>query len=235
MNTTLLNNSSCSQMEMLLRQNPLFGRLDSNQLSAMCSHSKIIHLDEGNVLFNHGDSVHNFYFVYSGLIKLYRQSPFGQEKIFELEGAGQIFAEALMFFEQPSYPVSAAAMQKSIIVAISTKHFLNILKGSIETCLLVMGDLSRRMHDLVVEIDKLSSLSGRNRVATYFLDQTMHKGQDFKLDIPKNAIASMLSLQPETFSRLLKELCINQVIEVQDSRIRIVDMELLREYSGIVH
>ena len=221
-------------MEMLLRQNPLFGRLDTHQLGIMCNHSKIIHLSEGDIIFNHGDPVHNFYFVYSGLIKLFRQSAFGQEKIFELESAGEIFAEALMFFEQPSYPVSASAMQQSTIVAISSKHFLNILRESVETSLLIMGDLSRRMHELINEIDKLSSLSGRNRVATYFLDQSMHKGQEFKLDIPKNAIASMLSLQPETFSRLLKELCINHVIEMQDSHISIIDIEQLRKHSGIV-
>ncbi len=72
-------------------------------------------------------------------------------------------------------------------MAISTHHFLKILKESVETSLLIMGDLSRRMHELINEIDKLSTLSGRNRVATYFLDQSMNKGQEFKLDIPKNA------------------------------------------------
>jgi CRP-like cAMP-binding protein len=227
------NQASCSHMELLLRQNPLFARLTSEQLSSLCSHSKILELSEGSVLFNHGDTVHNFYFVYSGMIKLYRQSPFGQEKIFEMEAAGQIFAEALMFLEQTNYPVSAAAMQKSIVVAISTHHFLKILKESVETSLLIMGDLSRRMHELINEIDKLSTLSGRNRVATYFLDQSMNKGHEFRLDIPKNAIASMLSLQPETFSRLLKELCTQQIIEVNDSNIRILDKQLLRISAGI--
>lgn len=221
-------------MESLLRQNPLFSRLTDAQMDDMCHCSRVVKLNEGEVLFNHGDEVHNFYFVYSGLIKLYRQSPFGQEKIFELEGAGRIFAEALMFYEQTSYPVSAAAMQKSVIVAISTRQFLNILKKSTETSLLIMGDLSRRLHELINEIENLSMLTGRNRVATYFLDQSLNKGDEFNLDIPKNAVASMLSLQPETFSRLLKELCKQNVISVKDRHIHVLDQELLRKEAGIV-
>ena len=230
----LKHRKSCSNMESLLRQSPLLGRLDQAQLDEMCSYSKIINLPEGEVLFRHGETVANFYFVYSGLIKLYRQNLSGQEKIFELEESGQIFAEALMFYEQNKYPLSAAAMKDSTLIAINSRKFMNILRSSSETCLLVMGDLSKRMHELINEIDKLSTLSGLNRVATYILDQSINKGMQFNLDIPKNAIASMLSLQPETFSRLLKELCKKQVIETKDSFIKIIDLDLLRKNAGII-
>ncbi len=233
MDTKTTSRSACNQMEQLLRENPLFSRLTDEQLQRMCRFSKVIDLKEGEILFNHGDRVENFYFVYQGLIKLYRLSAVGHEKIFELESAGSTFAEALMFFDLAAYPVSAAAMKRSTLVAISTRKFLGILKESADTSLMIMGDLSRRLHELVNEIEHLSLLTGRNRVATYFLDQTMNKGNDFKLDIPKNAIASMLSLQPETFSRLLKELCQTGVLEVQDCNIRIVDQDKLRQQAGI--
>lgn len=226
--------TNCSKMELLLRQNLLFSRLTDDQLGQMCSCSKMFDLKEGDVLFRHGDRVNNFYFVHIGLIKLYRQSSFGHEKIFEMEGSGRIFAEALMFNEQTSYPVSAAAMKKSTLISISTKKFLQIIRNSPDTGLMIMGDLSRRLHELINEIESLSLLTGRNRVATYFLDQTLNKGNEFKLDIPKNAIASMLSLQPETFSRILKELCKLKVLEVKDCHIRILDQTLLRKQAGII-
>ena len=221
-------------MGLLLRQNLLFSRLTQEQLEEMCRFSKFIELKEGDVLFNHGDQVESFFFVSKGLIKLYRQSPSGHEKIIELEGEGRTFAEALMFFEQTTYPVSAAAMKDSTVVSNSTRRFLNILKTSTDTSLMILGDLSRRLHELVNEIENLSLLTGRNRMATYFLDQTLNKGAEFKLEIPKYAIASMLSLKPETFSRLLKELCKMGVLEVDDSTIRILDQDKLRQQAGIV-
>ena len=225
--------TQCTRMESMLRSNALFHSLSAEQQQQMCRFSHIRHLNEGDVLFHHGDRVENFYFVYSGLVKLFRQSPLGHEKIIELEAAGSTFAEALMFLDQDSYPVSASAMKNSTVVAISTQHFLALLKSSPDTTMMILGYMSRRLHELVNEIETLSLHTGRNRVATYFLDQSLHKGPSFKLDIPKNAIASMLSLQPETFSRLLKELCTNDVLRVTDNNIQILDAERLRQHAGL--
>ena len=229
-NNTLPN---CTDIRELLKSNPLFRGFDENQLENACTHFKISQIQEGETIFNRGDSVHHFYFVVTGLVKLYRQSPSGQEKIIELERPGQTFAEALMFFDHAVYPVSAIAMEKSVILSIKSRYFMDILQSSNDICINVMGELSHRLHELINDIEQLSLMTGRNRVAMYFLDQSQEKGLEFKLDIPKNAIASMLSLQPETFSRLLKELTNKQAVEIHESQIKVLDQNLLRKLAGI--
>lgn len=219
--------------EALLSQSPLLSSLSPEQLNEISTHISQTRLKEGETLFKQGDGYHSFYLVVSGLIKLYRHSPSGQEKIIELEGSGRIFAEALMFQKQANYPVTATAMQDSVLYKISGIHFKNLLLKSPETCLVVMSDLSYRLHALLKEIDNLSLLTGRNRVSMYLLDQALTKGSEFRLEIPKNAIANQLSLKPETFSRLLKELCKNNVIEVHDSLIIVLDLQSLRQFTGI--
>jgi len=216
-----------------LKANPLFRSFDDQKIREACDHFKINEFDVGDTIFNRGDTVHHFYFVVSGLVKLYRQSPNGQEKIIELEKPGQTFAEALMFFEQPVYPVSAIAMEPSIILSIQSRYFLEIVKSSNDICINVMGELSQRLHQLIDNIEQLSLMTGRSRMAMYFLDQSLKKGFEFKLEIPKNAIASILSLQPETFSRLLKELVSKQALQVHESHIKVLDQELLRKIAGI--
>lgn len=220
--------------EELLSQTPLLSSLDPHQLHEISGHITTIKLQEGETLFNQGDEYHSFYLVVSGLIKLFRHSASGQEKIIELEGSGQTFAEALMFNEQSSYPVTAQAMQNSVLFKINAIHFRGLLLKSPETCMSVMSDLSYRLHSLLKEIDHLSLLTGRNRVSMYLLDQALTRGDEFRLEIPKNVIASMLSLKPETFSRLLKELCNNQIIEVHDSNIKVLDFHSMRKFAGIV-
>ena len=220
-------------IESLLRQHPMFSRLTQQQLDEMCQYSRTIELPEGQTLFRHGDEVHSFFFVTRGLIKLYRQSADGHEKIIELEGAGRTFAEALMFHEHDQYPVNATALRDSSLIAINNQRFLQILYHSPETCMLIMGDLSKRLHELIGDIERLSLLTGRNRLATYFFDKAMHEGEAFDLDIPKSAIASMLSLQPETFSRLLKELTSKNIIKARDCHIEVLDMQKLRQNAGI--
>ena len=228
-----LNNTGDS-IDILLRQNPLFSHLNQQQLDEMCQYSRTIELQEGENLFHHGDLVINFYLVIQGLIKLYRQSADGHEKIFELEGPGRTFAEALMFHDLNQYPVSATALKKSTVLAINNRKFLKILNQSPATCMLIMGDLSKRLHELIVEIERLSLHTGRHRLATYFLDKALHEGKDFDLEIPKNTIASMLSLQPETFSRLLKELTSKSIIKAKDCHIQVLDLQQLKRQAGIV-
>ena len=220
--------------EDFLNNAPLLSSLTPSQMEALSSHITSITLEEGEVLFNQGDEYHSFYLVVSGLVKLYRLSATGQEKIIELEGQGKTFAEALMFNEGSSYPVTAKAMQKTVLFKFNARFFRSLLLDSPETCMSVMSSLSYRLHALLKEIDNLSLLTGRNRVAMYLLDQALTKDTEFRLDIPKNAIACMLSLKPETFSRLLKELCTQKAIEVHDNRIVVLDIQLLRKYAGII-
>ncbi len=226
--------STTAEIRNQLLLSPLFSGLEDKELAEIVQRAHLVDLQEGQSLFDQGEPVHHFYFVVDGLIKLYRQSPSGQEKIIELENPGQTFAEALMFNDQPVYPVSAIAMKPSRVISISTRHFREVLARFPELSFRIMGELSLRLHDLIKEIDHLSLMTGRNRVAAYFLDQAALKGDDFHLDIPKHAIASMLSLQPESFSRLLKELAKRGAIDIQDSHIRILDQDELRRAAGII-
>ena len=234
MNSVNIKNLEINDIYLTLRQSPLFAQLNDEQITQACDNSKVIYLKENTRLFNRGDKVHCFYFVVDGLIKLFSESSNGHEKIIELEEAGQTFAEALMFFDRPSYPVSAVAMEDSTVVAIRTQAFKNVLEKSSKACISVMGDLSIRLHELVVEIENLSLLTGQNRVAMYFLDQSQKHGNKFKLEIPKHAIASMLSLQPETFSRLIKDLAKNKAIEFHDCHIHVLSQDKLRKIAGII-
>lgn len=223
------------QINTLLKEFPLFDRLNNSQRSSLCETLNIYQLETGDILFTQGDPVNSFYFVYEGLIKLYRESNQGQEKIFELQKTGSIFAEALMLDESTQYPVNSAAMEKSIVIAIDALEFRKILHQSIDTCLLIMSDLSRRLHQLLNEVEHLSLLSTRNRVAAYLLNEYIQNNKEpFKLSAPKNIIASILSLQPETFSRLLKELNLSGGIKCKGSLISISDEYIVKQFAGIV-
>ena len=214
-----------------LKQSHLFSSLTSEQLERVYRHSEIIRLEEGQLLFTQGEDVNNFYLVMSGKVKLFRVSPEGQEKIIEIVHQGGLFAEALMFMDQPHYPVSSAALSETVVIGIDAKDFKAMLWDSVGTCLLLLGDMSFRLRKLVHEIDTLTLHSGTCRVANYLLQHAPDDKECFELETAKGVIAARLSVKPETFSRIIKNLRGEGVISIDGSKITIHDREALKTYS----
>ena len=214
-----------------LKQSHLFSSLTDEQMERVYRHSKIVRLEEGQLLFAQGDDVTNFYLVLSGKVKLFRVSPDGQEKIIEIVPQGEVFAEALMFMDQPNYPVSSSALSETVVVGIDAKDFKDMLWDSVETCLLLLGDMSFRLRKLVHEIDTLTLHSGTCRVASYLLQHAPEDKDSFELENAKSVIAARLSVKPETFSRIIKNLRGDGVISISGSNITIHDREALKDLS----
>jgi CRP-like cAMP-binding protein len=67
-------------------------------------------------------------------MRLFRLAADGDEKVIELIGPGQTFAEALLFMGTGRYPVCAAAVSPARLVAIDAADFAVMLRESPETC-----------------------------------------------------------------------------------------------------
>jgi len=216
-----------------LKRHLIFSKLTDLQLSRVSKFSQIQRLGEDQMLFNQADKVTDFYMVLSGKIKLFCMSADGQEKIIEIVKPNQVFAEALMFTNQLNYPVSSAALAETTIISINAHDFYEMLWDSTATCLLLLGDMSLRLRGLINEIDKLTLHNGTCRVASYLIQEITEESKDIELDIAKNIIAARLSIKPETFSRIIKNLKDENILSIQGSRITIHDMDALKEISVI--
>ena len=212
-----------------LKQSHLFSRLTDIQLDRVYRHCRVFELDEGQLLFSQGEDVDFFYLVLRGKIKLFRVSPEGQEKIIEIASTGGVFAEALMFMDHPHYPVNSAALSESVVVGIDASNFKAMLWDSVDTCLLLLGEMSFRLRQLVHEIDTLTLHSGTCRVASYLLEHAPDGQLCFDLDVAKSVIAARLSIKPETFSRIVKNLREQGIISIDGNKITIHDRQALKE------
>jgi len=206
-----------------LRRCLLFGRLTEEQMDQVVRRAKRIPLTDGRSLFEQGDAADRFYLVTRGHVKLFRLAPDGNEKVIEVVDPGHTFAEALMFLEQPRYPVCAQSLGASEVISIDSQDFLAMLRKSVDLCLLLMADMSFRLRGLIREIDDLSQHSATCRVAGYLFTHAPANSNEFDLKIPKHVLASWLSLKPETFSRIIKGLRSDGVLEIKGSKVLIKD------------
>ncbi len=205
----------------------LFSELTDAQLDRVRRHSHVIDMVEGESLFFQGDDAVSFYLVLSGRIKLYRVSPEGKEKVVEIMEEGSTFAEALMFVDEPHYPVTSTALTPSRVIGINSKDFKAMLRESIDTCFLLMGKMSFRLRSLIREIDALSLDTGTVRTVSYLLMQAPKDRDSFKLQIAKSVIASRLSVKPETFSRILKNLHEQAIVSIDGRNVTIHDRDAM--------
>ncbi len=205
----------------------LFADLEVSQLQRIAKHAVRIQLEEGGALFQQGDPAKRFYLATSGQIKLFRLSPAGNEKVIDIVTPGHTFAEALMFLDRPRYPVGAEALQDSEVISIDAEDFTDMLRNSVDTCFVMLGSMSRRLRERLREIDELSLHSATCRVAAYMAQQVPTDSNSFNLPVAKQIVASRLSVKPETFSRIIKNLSKSGVIKVVGSRVTVHDREAL--------
>lgn len=214
-----------------LRRAYLFAELDEAQLAEVTRDMRLVELGKGEHLFAQGDPARRFFLVRDGLIKLYRLSPEGQEKVIELVGPGQSFAEALMFMAANGYPVHAEAVEPTRLFSFDSAAYKALLRDSVEACFRLMAGMSMRLHNQINEIDRLTLHSATYRLVAFLLQELpgdVAVSPDVQLVASKGIIASRLSVQPETFSRILARLSRQGLVAVDGNRIVLRDVPALR-------
>lgn len=194
-------------MLQLLQQAPLFKGLDSSDLQPIADTAKVVRVSNGNLLFQEGDACEAFFLLCSGVVRLYRLTPEGKEKVIEIIRAGETFAEAVALLDKP-YPVYAMATGHVEMLAIPSEVIREQVRCNQELALKMMANLSRRVHKFLNDIHTLSLSTAQQKVAGYllaFMDD-VEQPQAIHLPATKAMIASRLGLQPETFSRVLRRM-----------------------------
>ena len=134
--------------------------------------------------------------------------------------------------------MNAQALADTLLLTVHRQAVLAELEQDNRFALRMLAGLSRRLHGLVHDVQAYALQSGVQRVVGYLLrDQDFEAGptgdaRTVSLPVSKATVASRLSLTPEYFSRVLRELETAGLIEVDKRDIRILDGKQLAAYRG---
>ena len=112
----------------------------------------------------------------------------------------------------------------------STQAYLRQLQDNTPLALALLAKLSTRLHQRIDEIETLSLKNATHRVVRYLLTLAAHApGENCRVEIPvaKQLVAGHLSIQPETFSRIMHRLGDEGIIRLDGREISILDRERL--------
>ncbi len=215
---------------------PLFTSLCDDELARLAHGCQLRRMERGRIIFRAGEPCNEFHVTVVGQVKLFAISPAGTEKVIELCGPGQSFAEAVMFMGVP-YVVSAQTLTDSLVLTMEKSAVLREIYKNPDFSLRMLAGLSRRLHGLIKDVEAYALHSGVQRVIGYLLGDRVNESEAMaeaitvSLPVSKAAIASRLSLTPEYFSRVLNELETAGLIQVDKRDIHIADTARLANYQ----
>ena len=216
----------------LARSNLLFQSLEQELFDWLIQCARQEARLKGDILFSQGDEADRFYLVISGRIKLYHLSRDGQEKVVEVIGPGNTFAEAVMFMEKGRFPVYAEVLEPSQLVVFRNRDYRSLLEDSSDMCFRLISNMARRLHLRMSEIETLTIQNARHRVIRYLLNQLAQSPEKDRihLTMTKRLIASRLAMQPETFSRVIHELKEQGILAISGRDLEVLNLKALKAY-----
>jgi len=217
-----------------LRTQALFTDVDEAALHRLAAACRLMHVARSQPVLWAGKACEAFFIVARGQVRLYMAAPNGNEKVIELVGPGQSFAEALVFLERPC-PINAQALSDAVLLQVPRQALMAELQLDAGFALRMLSGMSRRLHGLVQDLQAGSLQSGLQRVVGYLLrdvDPDQPGPAVVSLPAAKATVASLLSLTPEYFSRVLHDLEAAGLLEIDKRDIRLPEPAALARHAA---
>jgi CRP/FNR family transcriptional regulator len=205
-----------------LKTIPLFSELETDEIKELAKITTVFHLKKDDNVFYQGEKSEFLYILVQGNAKIYRLDNKGNEVILHNFIAPILLAERANLAGIP-YPANCTMTSDGIIVKIEFESFKLLMKKA-DICFKIMQSLLKKMTSLEDVIDNNLILDTETKIAKFIYENS----EAFET-LKQHSIASLLNIKPETLSRKLKKLKELNIIENQNSKLKVVNKEKLKE------
>jgi len=187
----------------LLKHSDFFSGISDRSirsLAAICIPKRV---GKRSIVFSEGQEGGSMYILARGGIQLYKSTADGREIVIKTVRCGEMFGEVVLF-ERSEYPVSAVALQDSLLLRLTRQQI---------DCLLVAEGFRREFVGMLMRkqrylADRILYLTGHDVEERFFLflEQQFGRAEMYRITMSKKDMAAAIGTIPETFSRLLLRL-----------------------------
>jgi CRP-like cAMP-binding protein len=187
---------------------PLFTGVPDETLARVVGLAQLRQLDSGSFFFNEGDQAESFFVLTSGRVKLTQITPEGQQVVLRLISAGDAFG-GVGAFGDPTYPVSAEAVEASVALAWTSATMRQLLATEPTIAVNALRFVADRYHDLQRRYRQAMTERVERRVARALLrlvhdgGRRVETGIEISFPVSRQDIAEMAGTTLYTVSRLL--------------------------------
>lgn len=224
---------SLSQISAVLGRLGYFRDLGHATRTNLAVGARQITARRGETVFRKGEPADALYLVVSGQVKLFLPQASGGEKVVALVGHGESFGIAPLWLGLP-HPAHAEAKNDCHLLLLDRGVLIDQARLDYGLAERLMSDLSRRVMDLMQDLESCTPRSSLQRVSCFLLQHRPEAGiggYDILLSSTKRDIAAKLNLSQETLSRTFQALSREGAIEVRGRVIRVLDSHKLVAFN----
>jgi len=197
---------------------------------AICANKINIKLKKGEVLFREGDPVEGIYFVFSGVIKVYKQWDDDKELIIRFAENGAILGHRGIGAHL-NYPISAEALEPSVVCYVSMKFFESTLKVNGELTYQLVNFFASELRKSERRMRDLAHMPVKGRVAGALIKLQKQFGTTpdgfINITLSRQDLASFAGATYETVFRVINELVLEKSIRLSGKNIAIINPDAL--------
>ncbi len=217
----------------LLKNLPLFGDLDDEELVEIWNHVQTRSYKKSNIILFEEDSGDSLFIIKDGKVKITRLSEEGREVILSILGEGEFFGE-MSILDGEARSANVIALADSEVFVLKRQDFINILTSNPQIAITLLEELAARIRKSDQQIEYLSLADAENRVAMTLLrlaeeSGTFKMGQVTIEELPmQQDMANMSGTSRETISRMLSEFTEKEYIDRKRKKLIILDYDKFR-------
>lgn len=213
---------------------PIFSELPKETIDKIALAGSRKSYKKDSVILMEEEAGSALFVIISGKVKISRTSNDGREVILSILNESDFFGE-MAILDGLSRSATVVAIEESELFIIQRNDFLDMLKQFPEISIALLTELTSRLRIADMKIKALSLKDAEGKVATVILQlaDDMGKIKQGVVEIEKlplqQDLANMAGTSRETISRTLHTFAKKGLVELDGSKLRILNYEKFKE------
>jgi len=221
----------CNCLSCELR-NLVFTNLEEEDVRRVCESKEEFSYAKGEIIHSEGDPIHYFKYLETGLVKLFRLTPEGDEQVITITRPFEFVSNTNVFHED-KYSYSLSALEDSVVCCVRIEFIKELILRNGKFALNLISSLSRTMESIIslgLEIRK-RNLAGRTAFVLLYFSNEIYHSRIFELPVSRKEIADLISMSSANVIRTFSEFRRDGIIRANGRTIEITDMNKLEVIS----
>lgn len=222
-----------------LKSVPIFSELKDDTLTQLYKSGSVKNFSKESIILSEKEAGSALFIIISGKVKISRISleDVSKEVILSMLNPSDFFGE-MSLLDGLERSATATALEDSEIFIIQRTEFLKLLEEHPQVSIALLQELTQRLRAAGMKIKALSLKDAEGKVATVLLQlaDDIGKIKQGVVEIEKlpfqHELANMAGTSRETISRTLHAFVKKGLIELESSRLRIIQYEKFKELYG---